>query len=65
MARTVGSNKRLDKGWGYGTIIPGSIQGDNSQLREGIIGLTNKGQPRSPEDWGALRAWAWGAQPPH
>src|SRR5262249_39223842 len=25
-----------------------------------IIGLTNKGEPRSPEDWGALRAWAWG-----
>jgi hypothetical protein len=29
-------------------------------LRQGIIGLTNKGQPRTPEDWGALRAWAWG-----
>ncbi|HEX3314016.1 MAG TPA: hypothetical protein VHR72_03940, partial [Gemmataceae bacterium] len=50
----------LDKGWGYGTISPNSIQGDNSRLREGIIGLTNKGEPRSPEDWGALRAWAWG-----
>jgi hypothetical protein len=23
--------------------------------------LVNKGQPRKPEDWGALRAWAWGA----
>ena len=21
----------------------------------------NKGQPRRPDDWGALRAWAWGA----
>jgi hypothetical protein len=50
----------LNKGWGYGTISPGSIQPDNSRLREGIVGLTNKGQPRSPEDWGALRAWAWG-----
>ena len=50
----------LDKGWGYGTINPGSVQGDNSKLREGIIGVTNKGQPRGPEDWGALRAWAWG-----
>ena len=50
----------LDKGWGYGTISPNSIQGDNSRLREGIIGLTNKGEPRSPEDWGSLRAWAWG-----
>jgi hypothetical protein len=50
----------LNNGWGYGTINPGSIQPDNSRLREGIIGLTNKGQPRGPEDWGALRAWAWG-----
>jgi len=30
-------------------------------LTGGIIGLVNKGQPRHPEDWGALRAWAWGA----
>jgi hypothetical protein len=50
----------LNKGWGYGTINPNSVQGDNSRLREGIIGLTNKGEPRSPDDWGALRAWAWG-----
>jgi lysophospholipase L1-like esterase len=28
---------------------------------KGIIGLTNKGQPRKPDDWGALRAWGWGA----
>jgi len=30
-------------------------------LTRGIIGLTNRGQPRTPEQWGALRAWAWGA----
>lgn len=30
-------------------------------LTRGIIGLTNKGQPRKPDQWGALRAWAWGA----
>jgi hypothetical protein len=54
------TQQALNKGWGYGTINPGSIQGDNSRLREGIIGLVNKGQPRSPDDWGALRAWAWG-----
>lgn len=30
-------------------------------LTRGIIGLTNRGQPRMPDDWGALRAWAWGA----
>jgi hypothetical protein len=50
----------LDKGWGYGSISPGSVQADNGGgLRQGIIGLTNKGEPRGPEDWGALRAWAW------
>jgi acetyl esterase/lipase len=54
------TQQALEKGWAYGTINPNSIQGDNSRLREGIIGLTNKGEPRSPEDWGALRAWAWG-----
>ncbi|MCI0378678.1 MAG: hypothetical protein L0215_13810 [Gemmataceae bacterium] len=54
------TQQALNKGWGYGTINPNSIQGDNSRLREGIIGLCNKGEPRSPEDWGALRAWAWG-----
>jgi hypothetical protein len=30
-------------------------------LTRGIIGLSNHGQPRKPEQWGALRAWAWGA----
>jgi len=49
-------------GWGYLLIEPGSIQADNGAgLTSGIIGLVNKGQPRSPDDWGALRAWAWGA----
>jgi len=54
------TQQALDKAWGYGTIDPNSIQPDNNRLREGVIGLTNMGQPRSPEDWGALRAWAWG-----
>lgn len=30
-------------------------------LTRGIIGLTNLGQPRTPEQWGVLRAWGWGA----
>ncbi|HHY86266.1 MAG TPA: acetylxylan esterase [Verrucomicrobia bacterium] len=52
----------LAKGWGYAIIVPSSIQADNGAgLTRGIIGLCNKGQPRKPEDWGALRAWAWGA----
>ena len=49
-------------GWGYASINPGSIQADNGAgLTRGIIGLVNKGQPRKPDDWGSLRAWAWGA----
>jgi hypothetical protein len=52
----------LAKGWGYAVLIPGSVQADNGAgLTEGIIGLANKGQPRKVDDWGALRAWAWGA----
>ncbi len=52
----------LEKGWGYAILVPASIQADNGAgLTSGIIGLVNKGQPRRPEDWGALRAWAWGA----
>jgi hypothetical protein len=52
----------LAKGWGYAIYIPTSVQADDGAgLTEGIIGLVNKGQPRSLDDWGALRAWAWGA----
>jgi hypothetical protein len=49
-------------GWGYAYLDPGSVQADNGAgLTRGIIGLTNKGQPRKPDDWGSLRAWGWGA----
>jgi hypothetical protein len=61
----------LEKGWGYAIIAPNSIQADTGGrvgpdgkyqgLTTGIIGLCNKGQPRKPDDWGSLRAWAWGA----
>ena len=52
----------LAKGWGYAILIPTSIQADNGAgLTEGIIGLCNQGRPRQPDDWGALRAWGWGA----
>lgn len=52
----------LAKGWGYAELIPTTVQADNGAgLKEGIIGLCNKGQFRKPDDWGALRAWAWGA----
>ena len=49
-------------GWGYASINTSSIQADNGAgLTSGIIGLTNKGARRTPEQWGCLRAWAWGA----
>ena len=52
----------LARGWGYARLVPTSVQPDNGEgLAQGIIGLCRKGEPRGPEDWGALRAWAWGA----
>lgn len=52
----------ISRGWGYAVIVPSTIQADNGAgLRQGIIGLVNKGQHRKPDDWGSLRAWAWGA----
>lgn len=52
----------LAKGWGYASLLPTSFQADNGAgLTSGIIGLCNKGQPRGVDDWGTLRAWAWGA----
>jgi hypothetical protein len=50
----------ISNGWGFATIIPTSFQPDNNHLTSGIIGLVNRGQPRRPDDWGALRAWQWG-----
>lgn len=52
----------LARGWGYAVLIPTSYQEDSGAgLTRGIIGLANRGQPRRPDDWGTLRAWAWGA----
>lgn len=49
-------------GWGYVALSPASIQADNGAgLTAGIIGLANRGRRRTPEQWGALRAWGWGA----
>ncbi|HEX4773659.1 MAG TPA: hypothetical protein VH351_22695 [Bryobacteraceae bacterium] len=52
----------LARGWGYAELSPTSIQGDSgADLQQGIIGLANQGKPREMDQWGALRAWAWGA----
>ncbi len=51
----------LAKGWGYALFYPTTLQADNGAgLTQGIIGLANHGQPRKLDDWGAIRAWAWG-----
>jgi hypothetical protein len=57
-----GPQQLIASGWGYVALEPGTIQADHGAgLRQGIIGLTNRGEWRKPDDWGALRAWAWGA----
>jgi hypothetical protein len=49
-------------GWTVALLEPNSIQPDNGAgLTRGVIGLVNHGGRRTPDDWGALRAWAWGA----
>jgi len=52
----------LRRGWAYAIIVPNTIQPDDGAgLSEGVIGAAVGGGPRSEHDWGALRAWAWGA----
>ena len=52
----------IGAGWGFALLDTATVQADDGAgITRGIIGLANKGQPRKPEDWGALRAWAWGA----
>jgi len=56
------TDQLIADGWGYVSLSAMSVQADNGAgLTAGIIGLTNRGQRRKPDDWGALRAWAWGA----
>jgi hypothetical protein len=56
------TNQLVAAGWGYVSLSTTSIQADNGAgLTQGIIGLTNHGKRRTPEQWGSLRAWSWGA----
>jgi hypothetical protein len=51
-------------GWQPRRFGPGAdpnAEPTGAGLTRGIIGLTNLGQPREPDQWGALRAWGWGA----
>jgi hypothetical protein len=50
------------RGWGSAILVPYTVQPDDGAgLSEGVIGLADRGKPRAPDEWGALRAWAWGA----
>ncbi|HEX3599604.1 MAG TPA: GDSL-type esterase/lipase family protein, partial [Lacipirellulaceae bacterium] len=55
------TDQAIAHGWGYAILDTESIQADKADgLRAGIIGLTNRGEARKPDQWGALRAWQWG-----
>ena len=52
----------IGAGWGFASLDPTAVQADDGAgLTRGIIGLANRGRPRTPGQWGALRAWAWAA----
>jgi lysophospholipase L1-like esterase len=56
------TDQLIASGWGYVSLDAGSIQPDHGAfLASGVIGLANRGRRRTPDQWGALRAWAWGA----
>jgi hypothetical protein len=50
----------LRHGFAYVEYRPQILQSDNgATMKDGVIGLAR--WPRNKTDWGALRAWAWGA----
>lgn len=50
----------LDHGFVHVAYRPQMLQADTAaQMAQGVIGLAR--WPREQTDWGALRAWAWGA----
>ncbi|MFL9840064.1 hypothetical protein ABS767_03730 [Sphingomonas sp. ST-64] len=49
-------------GFGHAILVANSVQADNGgELDDGVIGISLRGNARAPDDWGVLRAWAWGA----
>ena len=57
------TDQAIAKGWGYGSIVPASIQPEaTANSTTGIIGLdVNKGKAANTGSvGGALRAWQWG-----
>jgi len=51
----------LARGWGCATCSTYTLQADTGAgLGNGVIGIVNHGRARTPDQWGALEAWAWG-----
>jgi hypothetical protein len=55
-----GIAQALDRGWAHVEYRPQLLQADSAAtMQDGVIGLAR--WPRAQHDWGALRAWGWGA----
>ena len=54
------TQQAIARGWGYASINAATVQPNSVDLNNGIIGLTRRGMPRQPDDWGLLRAGQWG-----
>jgi hypothetical protein len=51
----------MKRGWAHVAYRPTLLQADTAaQMGQGVIGLVR--WPRERHDWGALRAWGWGAR---
>ncbi|MBU1346433.1 MAG: acetylxylan esterase [Alphaproteobacteria bacterium] len=61
-ARPTWREQVLARGYAVVEYTPVTVQADDGAgLAAGVIGLAGGGQPRGLTDWGALRAWGWGA----
>jgi hypothetical protein len=56
--------RTIDRGYAVALFYTGDIEPDDKDTKEGIRGKLTRGGRETPEplDWGAVAAWAWGAQ---
>ncbi len=51
----------LARGYAVATFYNGDLDPDKPDFSDGIhAALARPGQPRGPQDWGSIAAWAWG-----